>query len=81
MILLIKTSRTSTTYENIKKTSQNKKIGLARWCTDGSFIDFTPANTYPPELISIGPTAIDDNGKVVIGGSMKGSVNFGDEER
>ena len=60
------------------KTSQNKKIGLARWCTDGSFIDFTPVNTYPPELISIGPTAIDDNGNVVIGGSMKGSVNFGD---
>ena len=62
----------------IGTTSQNKKIGLARWCTDGSFIDFTPANTYPPELISIGPTAIDDNGNVVIGGSMKGSVNFGD---
>ena len=63
----------------VGKTSQNKKIEVARWCTDGSFIDFTPANTYPPELISIGPTAIDDNGNVVIGGSMKGSITFSND--
>ena len=59
------------------KTSQNKKIGLARWCTDGSFIDFTPTNTYPTDLISISPTTMDDNGNVLWGGSMKGSINFG----
>ena len=59
------------------KTSQNKKIGLARWSTDGSFIDFTPTNTYPTDLISISPTTMDDNGNVLWGGSMKGSINFG----
>ncbi len=60
------------------KTSQNKKIGLARWCTDGAFIDFTFASSYPSELLAIGPTAMNDNGNVLMGVTMKGSINFGD---
>ena len=60
------------------KTSQDRKIGLARWCTDGAFIDFTFASSYPSELLAIGPTAMNDNGNVLMGVTMKGSVNFGD---
>jgi len=60
------------------KTSQDRKIGLARWCTDGAFIDFTFASSYPSELLAIGPTAMNDNGNVLMGVTMKGSINFGD---
>ena len=60
------------------KSPQDRKIGLARWCTDGAFIDFTFANSYPSELLAIGPTAMNDNGNVLMGVTMKGSINFGD---
>ena len=56
------------------KTS--KQIGLARWCIDGSFIDFAPAVSYPVSYCGTGPTIINNSGNVVCTIQMIGNMAF-----
>ena len=57
----------------------DKKFGLARWCTSGDFIDYTPITSFPDQMIGTGPTILNDNGFVIVSPQIKGSIAFSED--
>ena len=80
--ILALTSATPATTNNqlvlfaIKGKSPNK-IGIARWNTDGTFIDYSPTNTYPTTLcMGVGPTIMDNRGYALVSLNFMGNMAF-----
>lgn len=57
----------------------NTKFGLARWCTDGNFIDYTPIVLCPNQLEATGPTILNDYGFVLTAPQIIGNIAFSED--
>ena len=56
--------------------SSPHSMGIARWNINGSFIDYTPTNTFPTYSMGVGTTIMNNQGYVLFSIPIKGNIAF-----